>query len=165
MEGDATAQQHFCTFSEFQSTPSAWRETTGPDTGPCKRRHFNPLPPHGGRQTSGLNYYISTNHFNPLPPHGGRHCGGSGQMGGQDFNPLPPHGGRRVGRYRCIRPENFNPLPPHGGRQGVLCRVRVLETFQSTPSAWRETTMTTATISGRNGISIHSLRMEGDIPF
>ena len=57
-----------------------------------------------------------------------------------NFNPLPPHGGRR-GRLpiREVGAFHFNPLPPHGGRQGVLCRVRALETFQSTPSAWRET--------------------------
>ena len=34
----------------------------------------------------------------------------------------------------------FNPLPPHGGRRiTTICRIRQL-VFQSTPSAWRETT-------------------------
>ena len=55
------------------------------------------------------------------------------------FNPLPPHGGRRCTTHRLLWKMHFNPLPPHGGRLGVLpvyqCRI---------------------------GISIHSLRMEGD---
>ena len=79
------------------------------------------------------------------------------------FNPLPPHGGRphafpslaldlifqstpsawretpQSCRYRCFL-VYFNPLPPHGGRpKNVYC-------------IWQETS-----------ISIHSLRMEGDI--
>ena len=59
----------------------------------------------------------------------------------------------------CI---NFNPLPPHGGRRirpvvfGGVC------IFQSTPSAWRETALTLHVQRGV-AISIHSLRMEGDI--
>ena len=56
----------------------------------------------------------------------------------------------------------FNPLPPCGGRR---CRIgqRIIHgEFQSTPSVWRETTH-----DGRScvqcDISIHSLRVEGDI--
>ena len=33
----------------FQSTPSAWRETSGGVDCLGGRGHFNPLPPHGGR--------------------------------------------------------------------------------------------------------------------
>ena len=58
--------------------------------------------------------------------------------------------------------KHFNPLPPHGGRQGALCRVRVPETFQSTPSAWRETNEIGCHNVRTQKISIHSLRMEGD---
>ncbi len=59
---------------------------------------------------------------------------------GQYFNPLPPHGGRltlfdRLDSGNC----NFNPLPPHGGRHCFTGIVRC-----------------------KYGISIHSLRMEGD---
>ena len=57
------------------------------------------------------------------------------------FNPLPPHGGRhqRLNDLRqCIN--YFNPLPPHGGRL-------------------QQATLTT---HGKT-ISIHSLRMEGDL--
>ena len=38
----------------------------------------------------------------------------------------------------------------------------MVSTFQSTPSAWRETGCGTS-ISGFRNISIHSLRMEGDL--
>ena len=57
------------------------------------------------------------------------------------FNPLPPHGGRRMGILDVpLLHRYFNPLPPHGGRHVPAISVSVLE-----------------------DISIHSLRMEGDI--
>ena len=60
-----------------------------------------------------------------------------------------------------IIPGYFNPLPPHGGRQNRI-HINVLhESFQSTPSAWRETALRHH-IGKLYGISIHSLRMEGD---
>ena len=124
-------------------------------------------------------------HFNPLPPHGGRLCWGVGwrfQNIFQStpsawretltvnslciqltyFNPLPPHGGR-PGRWRyTLRPlRDFNPLPPHGGRQFTFQQVYTISTFQSTPSAWRETCRMGRKYA-QQGISIHSLRMEGD---
>ena len=34
----------------FQSTPSAWRETSQFQCSFSCQKHFNPLPPHGGRQ-------------------------------------------------------------------------------------------------------------------
>ena len=78
----------------FQSTPSAWRETQIFQHKNCNTHHFNPLPPHGGRLR-----YTSTGtprkHFNPLPPHGGRLSDPACHAAqGRDFNPLPPHGGR-----------------------------------------------------------------------
>ena len=36
--------------AQFQSTPSVWRETTNRPTLFCANRHFNPLPPCGGRR-------------------------------------------------------------------------------------------------------------------
>ena len=57
----------------------------------------------------------------------------------------------------------FNPLPPHGGRLPCSVTVRLLSSFQSTPSAWRETSPG-APVGGNRKISIHSLRMEGDLP-
>ena len=65
---------------------------------------------------------------------------------------------RRMRRYHL----HFNPLPPHGGRQGIVRRPDFFLLFQSTPSAWRETTEVREKPRTQN-ISIHSLRMEGDI--
>ena len=38
----------------------------------------------------------------------------------------------------------------------------MISSFQSTPSAWRETFQTHVIATDDKGISIHSLRMEGD---
>ena len=108
-------------------------------------------------------FHSSAIHFNPLPPHGGRQCAictGRGhrrisihslRMEGDitcsfcaaeraDFNPLPPHGGRHSWDKSDTETVHFNPLPPHGGRQTH-----------------------TGMIGGTEDISIHSLRMEGDV--
>ena len=80
---------------------------------------------------------------------------------------------------------HFNPLPPHGGRLAATAISTMPSIFQSTPSAWRETTKNKRTRNilknfnplpphgGRRAywysyaqsvdISIHSLRMEGDV--
>ena len=58
--------------------------------------------------------------------------------------------------------EYFNPLPPHGGRPVVSSpNTPYIFSFQSTPSAWRETWNFFYLIHNIV-ISIHSLRMEGD---
>ena len=62
------------------------------------------------------------------------------RCGTKHFNPLPPHGGRRTTLGRCLGRFDFNPLPPHGGRL-----VTVNDNFSA------------------QLISIHSLRMEGDV--
>ena len=56
------------------------------------------------------------------------------------FNPLPPYGGRRFSQIYTVCVHYFNPLPPYGGRPGAYGR------------SYR-----------RRNISIHSLRMEGDL--
>ena len=84
--------------------------------------------------------------------------------------------------YWC---SHFNPLPPHGGRLLSAVFMTILSVFQSTPSAWRETFflafMLSPLVSFQStpsawretaysrpyrfliAISIHSLRMEGDV--
>ena len=150
-------------------------------------RYFNPLPPHGGRRRcyrypwklGGISIHSlrmegdwwiggivhEINYFNPLPPHGGRRDWTEKHgCKVEHFNPLPPHGGRPP---RSTAQEkqytHFNPLPPHGGRpQRCVCCFPAEKAFQSTPSAWRETERTNA--EGQViCISIHSLRMEGDL--
>ena len=124
----------------FQSTPSAWRETTDFFTEFFPKRHFNPLPPHGGRlrcfQNILLMFTISIHSL---------------RMEGD-------HATRTV----IFSTSNFNPLPPHGGRQVKKMPTLYDLTFQSTPSAWRETQSHVVYTDGKY-ISIHSLRMEGDI--
>ena len=167
---------------------------------------FNPLPPHGGRPFI-FSARRRTGHFNPLPPHGGRQdyqhtllCATEFQSTpsawretlephhkcrqDQYFNPLPPHGGRLTSGTMKTGSLHFNPLPPHGGRPDKKKLDGMDLSFQSTPSAWRETlTFDYCRVSinhfnplpphgGRPerekaerfplSISIHSLRMEGD---
>ena len=69
--------------------------------------------------------------------------------------------GDAFGQDSALPPPYFNPLPPHGGRPCQFLFAMILLTFQSTPSAWRETLLC-ATSGGNSLISIHSLRMEGD---
>ena len=57
---------------------------------------------------------------------------------------------------------NFNPLPPCGGRQIIEPELFDRVQFQSTPSVWRET-IDYARCSNLSSISIHSLRVEGDL--
>ena len=76
------------------------------------------------------------------------------------------HSLRMEGDWRNIegKPDlsNFNPLPPHGGRQRTCGVSWSPARFQSTPSAWRET-WNAFCAACEADISIHSLRMEGDI--
>ena len=58
----------------------------------------------------------------------------------------------------------FNPLPPHGGRLCEPIPSCHIYIFQSTPSAWRET-LCVENVLCCHVISIHSLRMEGDVIF
>ena len=124
----------------FQSTPSAWRETQN------LRNHNSELSIsiHSLRMEGDQEIVDTLNvrgfHFNPLPPHGGRPF-------------LPPtfrsaisisiHSLRMEGD--CIQcppicnTGHFNPLPPHGGRLKKYNYSEYNKGFQSTPSAWRET--------------------------
>ena len=123
--------------------------------------------------------------FNPLPPHGGRR---SGTCDSQQDRLISIHSLRMEGdgirHFRKRRSEYFNPLPPHGGRLCHLLPILSHLLFQSTPSAWRETsppqcdtrrkqfqstpsawreTGSFHNFRFRHEISIHSLRMEGDV--
>ena len=127
--------------SPFQSTPSTRRETVRHVLVCAAGCDFNPLPPHGGRRSSACPVTGTALYFNPLPPHGGRRRRGSDRRISGYFNPLPPHGGRPSKRCPEAPPAGyFNPLPPHGGR--------LLIDFTKSES---------------KNISIHSLRMEGDV--
>ena len=150
------------THKPFQSTPSAWRETKvhGVISPDCL--HFNPLPPHGGRRHFAVVHANIAINFNPLPPHGGRLATARNTAQHGYFNPLPPHGGRRTHPSRRTARQYFNPLPPHGGR---LCRDchAALHGGISIHSLRMEGDQPHPAPTFRPDISIHSLRMEGDV--
>ena len=129
------------------------------------RCHFNPLPPHGGRQRT-MEEVAVTSDFNPLPPHGGRpgistlvkqaltisihslHTEGDRWTTWNirriiqiSIHSLHTEGDREpyCFRFNC---SYFNPLPPHGGRRAFTFNFSIVETFQSTPSTRRETLLT-----------------------
>ena len=81
-------------------------------------------------------------------------------------NDISIHSLRMEGDHRLRELEqqrrDFNPLPPHGGRPIFPIPQHTYHLFQSTPSAWRET-QETGDETPETYISIHSLRMEGDL--
>ena len=58
---------------------------------------------------------------------------------------------------------DFNPLPPCGGRRACITSMTASAVFQSTPSVWRETRKGMQQGNRHHRISIHSLRVEGDV--
>ena len=123
----------------FQSTPSAWRETTIAAIYLPGEGVFQSTPS-AWRETVEPNLLLG---YDCISIH-------SLRMEGDD---------RPAVAFFLIR--YFNPLPPHGGRQAADKLERTSGLFQSTPSAWRETLLGEPIMYQRN-ISIHSLRMEGD---
>ena len=101
----------------FQSTPSAWRETSGHCPN-CRSNRFQSTPS-AWRETR-LFYpsVLSKKYFNPLPPHGGR-----------------PMISIIVTYHMCI---SIHSLRMEGDRKrSAIYQHSTI--FQSTPSAWRET--------------------------
>ena len=140
MEGDRPVSASRKNCSTFQSTPSAWRETIYL----VENHKFRIISIHSLRMEGDFHFHFV------LPPN-------------FYFNPLPPHGGRRLSfvtnpfsltiSIHSLRMEgdpliqsliqgitDFNPLPPHGGRRRNWKDCAISVKFQSTPSAWRETT-------------------------
>ena len=101
------------------------------------------------------------------------------------FYPRPPGGGRRVLLCVVILLYDFYPRPPGGGRLAVCGSRTYKRKFLSTPSGWRATSSLRRSYrirgnfyprppgGGRRvesgsafahvGISIHALRVEGDV--
>ena len=144
---------------------------------------FNPLPPYGGRrgnsQTFGEWLEIS---IHSLRMEGDTNIWDIKACTGISIHSLRMEGDFlfvRIQRYLIIsihslRMEgdncshrvtlqnvHFNPLPPYGGRPERRCLAMKRFKFQSTPSVWRET-YNASEYDLMWGISIHSLRMEGD---
>ena len=116
MEGDIKETPK-TSMKSFQSTPSAWRETyVSSDAFAASHISIHSLRMEGDRPHPRWTQFRS--HFNPLPPHGGRHW-----IDGffDKFAKISIHSLRMEGDY--------------------WISVTLLESFsfQSTPSAWRET--------------------------
>ena len=79
------------------------------------------------------------------------------------FNPLPPCGGRHscYSSYRYSENISIHSLRVEGDDEKSRKLIR-MTLFQSTPSVWRETLLSSPTRSKPSCISIHSLRVEGD---
>ena len=140
MEGDPVGKFQHSPVALFQSTPSAWRETWWRLWSTALCRHFNPLPPHGGRlRAVGTGYIVFRISSHSLRMEGDQ-CPGLHLLLRWYFNPLPPHGGRlRPWCYqRHGQPFQSTPSAWRETKQSGA-RLRHVKIFQSTPSAWRET--------------------------
>ena len=127
-------------------------------------------------------------HFNPLPPHGGRQCNLVLFVFVLYFNPLPPHGGRQSSIVLRRTLDVFQSTPSTRRETGDACKLWIFETeFQSTPSTRRETRSiiyfrprinyfnplpphggrrnSSAAPISEAPISIHSLHTEGDMSY
>ena len=148
---------------EFQSTPSAWRETQNH----LRHEYTSCISIHSLRMEGDDRLSITTICRICISIHSLRMEGdlpvASFLLLFGYFNPLPPHGGRLKGEYSFFA---FPEISIHSLRMEGDTFVTLLsifqKSFQSTPSAWRETSTYKHTAE-QSGISIHSLRMEGDL--
>ena len=144
----------------FQSTPSVWRETRDPD--PIFLQRLFQSTPSVWRETSfaaviSLARQIS---IHSLRVEGDTLLSGFLYPVCISIHSLRVEGDSK--KWLTRQSSNyFNPLPPCGGRQSICGKSYRIFVFQSTPSVWRETIDFT-TFKGLYGISIHSLRVEGD---
>ena len=146
---------------------------------------FYPRPPRGGRPVRCPDVFVVCDYFYPRPPRGGRLVFLGAVQGVQiNFYPRPPRGGRRFHHLpsafsflisiHALREEgddagidynaldlSFYPRPPRGGRPYNWALGVGDYIFLSTPSARRATHVCGAS-AGRNVLSIHALREEGD---
>ena len=102
----------------FQSTPSAWRETRLRVTTIYTLSHFNPLPPHGGRLTIPMFFFVPET-FQSTP-----------SAWRETFLPFLNTPTIRI---------SIHSLRMEGDGEKIGDSVGNILIFQSTPSAWRET--------------------------
>ena len=139
MEGDDEGHVTEAETMTFQSTPSAWRETLSlGNYNTCKAFQSTPS---AWRETLVFLYILI---HRKISIHSLR-MEGDTQPRAHTVTAavISIHSLRMEGDapLRSIFPfsKHFNPLPPHGGRQSILLRITSSGSFQSTPSAWRET--------------------------
>ena len=140
VEGDRSPVNCHCPNIEFQSTPSAWRETTVTERGTSGAT----ISIHSLRVEGDTNDTTNTTTK-------------------KDFNPLPPRGGRLTHYVQKYGNVVFQSTPSAWREtRSPQLTAAAYNVFQSTPSAWRETHF--GIVREQNGIiSIHSLRVEGDL--
>ena len=170
----------------FLSTPSGWRATKSISLSSKIFENFYPRPPGGGRQSFGMQSLSTSRYFYPRPPGGGRRV----TINQQDQDAIflsTPSGWRatqslKKNKTNCAY---FYPRPPGGGRPWTPYVLQSRRPFLSTPSGWRATwgwfdsdieLIFLSTPSGwratrvvikahdPTSISIHALRVEGDLP-
>ena len=123
----------------FQSTPSAWRETPVLGKFALSNRHFNPLPPHGGRPHFG--FKISSNLIFQSTPSAWRETAAHWNEATEEIFQSTPSAWRETDLIRVIRHTgriSIHSLRMEGDRSCYGNRASG-NGFQSTPSAWRET--------------------------
>ena len=109
-----------------------------------------------------LGYLCGGVYFNPLPPHGGRQDKLPVEA---NFENISIHSLRMEGDTLIWLTENkensFQSTPSAWRETYIRMDIVTHQIFQSTPSAWRETQPIPIKPT-KVTISIHSLRMEGD---
>ena len=167
----------------FQSTPSAWRETTLREKkilaliisihslrvegdglhilADTRVKHFNPLPPRGGR----LPYERFCGTYIMISIHSLRVEGDFNRIAACEIVVISIHSLRVEGDIKRLDHSERQRISIHSlrveGDPGNMCYNINKIRFQSTPSAWRETVYRRQKRQ-RTSISIHSLRVEGD---
>ena len=162
--GRPSADTHTKQKQPFLSTPSARRATPGVMFSFGKIWHFYPRPPRGGRPTALLPVQPSmTTYFYPRPPRGGRLPGVMFSFGKiWHFYPRPPRGGRPRIAGRSKKHCRFlsTPSARRATDYGCECNHRHVDFYPRPPRGGRLTG--TSFAGGKEHISIHALREEGD---
>ena len=146
---------------QFLSTPSGWRATKIPAHLQCPARiSIHALRVEGDCRTEAE--WWRRSYFYPRPPGGGRRKKRSSFLFALDFYPRPPGGGRQRIYKSFTATTNFYPRPPGGGRHRSTAVVRACRCI-SIHALRVEGDVITASAFAFVAISIHALRVEGDL--
>ena len=159
MGRDAPSKSPVNAANEFQSTLPAWGETLSDSRFPC----FPSISIHSprmGRDGPDRGLYGPILHFNPLSPHGERQSRSSSPYLRRDFNPLSPHGERQglpsarmVLRISIHSPRMGRDAPPPPTRSSATISIH-------SPRMGRDQSCRQSGYA--EAISIHSPRMGRD---
>ena len=161
MEGDRFRAMRDPTEKSFQSTPSAWRETTEQ----LDRCDECTISIHSLRMEgdfAGRLRPVDPEIFQSTPSAWRETCCKMALWVYVVFQSTPSAWRETaIGTTGTTSPGNFNPLPPHGGRRIESSSKCISMVFQSTPSAWRETseTLLCATSGDFNPLPPHGGRL------